>query len=69
MEIPDCYDPVRQEEQRQKNWDDFVEDLPVCTLCGHSVYPGQRYNETRDSIVCSSCMEELIDNPCWVEVD
>lgn len=69
MEIPDCYDPVRQEEARQASWDSFVEDLPVCSCCGHSVYPGNWYHETRQTIICGSCMEDLIDNPCWVEVD
>lgn len=67
MDYPVCYDPVIQEERRQKAWDDFVDDLPVCKLCGHSVYPGDRYHETYASVVCSSCMDELRENECILE--
>lgn len=60
--LPDCYDPVRQEEDRQTQEDRFVEDLPVCSCCGRSVYPGDVYYEHRSIIVCSGCKIELEEN-------
>ena len=68
MNIPDDYDPIAQEEQRQKEWDTFVEDLPVCSCCGSSVYPGDHYHESRTTIVCSSCKAELDENERILEV-
>lgn len=55
-------EPYEQAEQREAEWDNFVEDLPVCKLCGHSVYPGNHYHETRNGVVCSGCKIELDDN-------
>ena len=62
MEIPDCYDPVRQEEERQADWDRFVEKLPVCTLCRKTILPGGRMHTAGLMVVCSSCVEELNDD-------
>ena len=67
-DIPECYDPIFQEERRQSEWDHFVEDLPVCSCCRRSVYPGDHYHETRTIIVCASCMEDLMENECILEV-
>ncbi len=66
--IPDCYDAVRQAEEREKKWDDFIENFPKCACCGHSVYPGDHYHETRDVVVCHICTEELMENECILEV-
>lgn len=60
--IPDCYDPVRQEERRQKEWDAYVDQLPRCTLCGKPIFPGRKMYTARYQIVCSRCKEELEDN-------
>lgn len=43
-EVSDCYDPVRQEEQRQNAWDKFADTLPVCTLCHRRLYPGDKFH-------------------------
>lgn len=68
MLIPDDYDPVLQEERRQKAWDSFAENLPVCSCCGRSVYPGNHFHETRRIIVCTSCKEELDEGERILEV-
>jgi hypothetical protein len=65
--IPDFDDPVLQAEDMEEAWDRLVADLPVCNCCGHSVYPGNWYHETRKIIVCGSCLDDLIDNPIFLE--
>jgi hypothetical protein len=67
--IPDCYDPVCQEEQRQKEWDEFAEGLPTCHLCRRRLYPGMRYHVANFFVVCSYCKEELDENEETVELD
>lgn len=69
MEIPDCYDPVYQEEQRQKDWDDFVEDLPVCSCCGRGVYPHGRFYEKNQIILCFDCKVDLDESERILEVN
>lgn len=68
MNIPDCYDPVYQEDRRQAEWDDIAEDLPVCALCGRRLYPGDRFHTASYQIVCPRCKEELDENEDVVEV-
>lgn len=65
--IPDCYDPVRQEEQRQAEWDKLVELLPVCTLCKRKLYPEEKFHTASHQIVCTRCMDELNENIDIVE--
>ena len=60
--MPDCYDPAYQEDRRQAEWDRFVEDLPVCTLCRRRLYPGDKFHTARYMIVCRFCKEELDEN-------
>lgn len=69
MQMPDCYDPVRQAERREEHWDDYVMHLPVCALCSRRLYPGVKYHEAHHKVVCLSCKEELDDNVDIVEVD
>ena len=69
MKIPNCYDPVAQEEQRQADWDRFAEDLPVCTLCRKRLYPGDRFHTASFMVVCPACVEELTENIDIVEVE
>lgn len=65
--IPVCYDPVRQAEDRESTWDRFVDDLPVCKCCGHSVYPGDTYHENANMVLCRSCMIDLNENEVILE--
>lgn len=67
MGIPDCFDPVYQEEQRQAKWDRFIDKLPVCTLCRKLLLPGQKIHTASFMVVCSSCVEELNENVEIVE--
>lgn len=62
MKIPDCYDPVAQEERRQARWDRLVEKLPTCALCRKKIFPGDKFHTTGCMPVCFSCVEELVDN-------
>lgn len=62
MEIPDCWDPVYQEERRQASWDAFLEKLPACACCGETLLPGQRLHRAGSARVCRRCMEELEEN-------
>lgn len=57
MKIPNCYDPVYQEEQRQKNWD--RKKKTSCCCCGDILDPGTRCHKTRGKTVCRFCMYEL----------
>ena len=71
MDIPDCYDPVYQEERRQAEWDRRAMRFPICDCCGARIYPGSQFYalEVRkdDLIVCEECASEMMDNPCYVE--
>lgn len=60
--IPDCYDPVRQAERREAEWDNFIEKLPACTLCRKTLFPGEKFHTASYMIVCHSCVEELNEN-------
>lgn len=66
--LPDCYDPVYQEERRQQEWDEYADALPVCTLCRRRLYPGDKFRTARYQIVCTRCMDELGENEDVVEV-
>ena len=54
--IPDCYDPIRQEEARQAAGDRLVENLPRCCHCNGSVYPHETYLEIDGMIYCEPCV-------------
>ncbi len=66
--LPDCYDPACQEDQRQAEWDEYADTLPVCTACRRRLYPGDKFHTTGCIIVCSSCKDELDENVDVVEV-
>jgi hypothetical protein len=67
--IPDCYEAYRQEEARQAAWDEHLEKLPTCCICGHKIMDGEDVHETRGKSVCAGCFEELAENVSYVEVD
>lgn len=62
FKIPDCYDPVAQAEQREAEWDSFMEKLPICTLCGTRIRPGDKVHAAHSQVVCASCVEILNDD-------
>lgn len=62
MQIPDCYDPVAQEEHRQARWDRFAGKLPECALCRKKLLPGDKFHAAGCMAVCPSCVEELNEN-------
>jgi hypothetical protein len=66
--IPDCYDPVRQEEDRQRAWDETLARCPVCALCGRIIRPGEVVHHTDRATVCAECVDELVENEGIVEV-
>lgn len=69
MNIPKCYDPVRQAERRQAIVDEFVKSLPHCTLCESAIFPGTKYHEAFRKPVCRYCFEQLESNIEFVEID
>lgn len=66
-EIPVCYDPVFQEDRRQARWDELADTLPVCTLCRRQLYPGAKFHTASFMVVCTGCVEELVENIDIVE--
>lgn len=66
--LPDCYDPVCQEEQRQQEWDAYADTLPVCALCHRRLYPGDKFHTAWYHVVCIACKAELDENEDLVEV-
>ena len=68
MLIPDCYDPAAQEDRRQKEWDEYADALPVCTLCHRRLYPGDKFHTASHMVVCPRCVEELQEDENIVEV-
>lgn len=67
--IPDSYDPIYQEEQRQAEWDRIEEHLQRCHICRRLLYPGDKIHVANFFVVCSSCVEELNENEDIVELD
>ena len=67
MQIHDCYDPARQEERRQADWDKYTENLPVCAICGRLVHYAEKYHTAHGENVCCECLEELTENTKTVE--
>lgn len=67
--IPDCYEAYAQEERRQREWDNFADMLPTCTLCRRRLHPGEKFYTARYQIVCTRCKEELNENEDIVELD
>lgn len=67
--IPECYDPICQEERRQMEMDRMRGVLPCCALCRRTLYPGGKFYTARHQVVCPSCLEELEENEEIVELD
>ena len=60
MNIPYCYDPVYQEEQRQ--WKADARSIP-CDCCGHRIRIGNIYyqlNHRKEVLtICEDCKSEI----------
>jgi formylmethanofuran dehydrogenase subunit E len=67
--IPDYWEADLQEIQQQRAWDEHLEKLPTCAICGHKIMDCEDVHEARGKSVCTSCMEELTENVGRVEVD
>lgn len=69
MKIPDCYEGYRQEEERQRAWDEYMEKLPICCICGKRVRENEPYHTSINKSVCFSCFDELLENETLCEVE
>jgi hypothetical protein len=69
MKIPDCYEGYRQEEERQRKWDETLSKCPECRLCGRRIRPDLPYHFTGTTAVCAECFDDLAENEGIVEVD
>lgn len=36
-----------------------VREHPECALCGHSIYPGDRYYDTPNGLWCYDCVSSM----------
>ena len=62
MNIPNCYEPNCQEERRQLELDRLRNKLPFCAICGHTIYPGDRFRKCCGKCVCTPCFDKLGDS-------
>lgn len=62
MGIPDCYDPVFQEERRAFDSDRYFSRMPVCSCCEEVITPLHAYHKYLGVTVCVRCMEILNEN-------
>lgn len=64
-DIPDCYDPVFQEERRQYEADRREAMRLFCDCCGREIAGGKRFYpiELRKSTInlCGDCMDEVTE--------
>lgn len=66
--MPDFYDPVYQEEQRQREWDEIAEDIPVCSCCGRQVHPNDKFYEVGQIVLCFDCKVDLDESERILDV-
>lgn len=67
MQMPDCYDPVRQAEWLESRRDKYTENLNKCALCDDILYPGTSCREANGKYVCKYCFDQLEGNVEIVE--
>ncbi len=72
MNIPDCYDPVYQEERRQAEADRAASRRPICDCCFRHVRPGSHYYtiavQKEPCTICEDCKEELDESETHLEM-
>lgn len=53
------------DEQRQAEWDRYVSRLPHCSVCGNTIYPGQKLSrvviQKEEIVICAECVEDIIE--------
>lgn len=65
MNLPDCCDPVTQEDRRQTDYDAKCAAFHRCAECGGSLYPYDTYTELGEQLYCEKCVKRnthLVDN-------
>lgn len=64
-------EPWVSEMQHQMAMDRRAEHFPICSCCGHRIWPQESFyklNSRKDVlIVCEECASEMMGNPCIVE--
>ena len=72
MDIPNCYDPVYQEERRQAEADRVASLRPVCACCFKPVIPGRPYYtlsvQKEQCAICEDCKENLDESEAYLEM-
>lgn len=69
MMIPDCYEAYRQEEARQRAWDEYLARLPKCCICGRTIHNHEPIFEAGGKCVCFECFDELSENESICDVE
>lgn len=71
MNLPDCYDPVYQAEQREADWDRYSSQFPRCSCCGERIFSGKNRYELfvhNDCLtICEDCKDEMLESEYIVE--
>ena len=68
MQIPDCYDPILQEERRQDEWDRKCSACPQCSCCGSPVLMADTYLEYGEIVLCEECVDKFTLSTMDLEV-
>lgn len=54
-----------EEDRRQAEWDRYVNRLPRCSVCGNTIYPGQKLSrvviQKEEIVLCAGCVEDIIE--------
>lgn len=67
MEIPQCYDPVYQEEQRQRQWDARQQRLAKCVCCNQPLELVLFVDLTPFGLKETLCEECFFRHSRWLE--
>ena len=72
MDIPNCYDPIYQEERRQAEADRAVSSRPVCVCCFNPVRSHRPYYTLSVNkelcAICEDCKEDLDESKIYLEI-
>lgn len=60
MNIPECYEPCRQAEARESDWDNYLSRFPVCAHCCSPITDSKLiYIAKHDEFYHLSCIEAM----------